>query len=331
MGSKLMSQADTIETYGRSAKLRSKGTVTSVNVSTEKGTPKQSVPEITLELQGISGDAHAGPWHRQVSLLSSEDIQAFSRQMDKTLEPGAFAENITTQGLDLGNMAILDQIRCNEVLLEVTQIGKACHGDGCAIFREVGKCVMPKQGIFTRVIEPGILQPGAMIEHIERPLKIMLITLSDRASAGQYEDRSGPKAFEHLASYFEGTRWHVSLETHIMPDDATKLKEQLQTAVSQCFDVVFTLGSTGLGPRDIAPETATALCDKTFSSVMEFIRIKYGNDIPSTLLSRGIAGLAQQTLVYTLPGSIRAVEQYLDEILKTLEHAIGMIHGLDWH
>ena len=309
----------------------SKGTITSVNISTEKGTPKQSVPEITLGSQGISGDAHAGPWHRQVSLLSSEDIETFSRQMDTSLAPGAFAENITTQGLDLGNMAVLDQIRCNNVLLEVTQIGKACHGDGCAIFREVGKCVMPKQGIFTRVVEPGILRPGAAIEHIERPLRIMIITVSDSASAGQYEDKSGPKAFEILASHFEETRWHLNLEAHIMPGDTAKLREQLLAAVSQRFDVVFTLGSTGLGPRDIAPETATALCDKTFFSVMEFIRIKCGNDNPSALISRGIAGVAQQTLIYTLPGSVRAVGQYLAEILKTLEHAIGMIHGLDWH
>lgn len=308
-----------------------KGTVTSVNISTEKGTPKQSVPEITLDHQGISGDAHAGPWHRQVSLLSSEDIETFSCQMDKAIDAGAFAENITTQGLDLGKVAILDQIRSNDVLLEVTQIGKHCHGDGCAIFREVGKCVMPKQGIFTRVIEPGTLRPGAAIEHIERPLRIMIITLSDRASAGHYEDRSGPKASEVLASHFEGTRWHLSLETQIMPDDSEKLKAQLHTAVSQRFDAVFTLGSTGLGPRDIAPETVAALCDKTFSSVMEFIRIKYGTDIPSALISRGIAGVADQTLIYTLPGSVRAVEQYLAEILKTLEHTIGMLHGLDWH
>ncbi len=309
----------------------SKGTVTSVNISTEKGIPKQNVPQITLDLQGISGDAHAGPWHRQVSLLSSEDIGVFSRQMETSIQPGAFAENITTQGLDLGNMAILDQIRCNEALLEVTQIGKHCHGDGCAIFREVGKCVMPKQGIFTRVIEPGILQPGATIEHIERPLKIMIITLSDRASAGHYEDKSGPKAAECLTSHFEGTRWHLNLEKQIMPDDASKLKKQLQAAVSQSVDVIFTVVSTGLGPRDIAPETVNTLCDKTFSSVMESVRLKHGNDIPSALLSRGIAGLAQQTLIYTLPGSVRAVEQYLTEILKTLEHAIGMIHGLDWH
>lgn len=311
--------------------MASKGTIQSVNISTAKGTPKRSVPKITLDSQGISGDAHAGPWHRQVSLLSAEDIEAFSRQMDKAIDPGAFAENITTQGLDLGNVAILDQIRCHDVLLEVTQIGKHCHGDGCAIFREVGKCVMPKQGIFTRVVEPGTLQPGATLEHIERPLRIMIITLSDRASAGHYKDRSGPKAAEQLALFFEGTRWHLDLDNQIIPDDATKLKELLQMAVSQSYDVIFTLGSTGLGARDIAPETVAPLCDKTFSSVMESIRLRYGKDIPSALLSRGIAGLAQQTQIYTLPGSVRAVEQYLAEILKTLEHAIGMIHGLDWH
>ena len=308
-----------------------KGKIVSVNISPEKGIPKQAVPEITLDQQGITGDAHAGPWHRQVSLLSSEDIEAFSQQMNKAIGPGEFAENITTHGLDLGEVAVLDKIRSGEVLLEVTQIGKACHGEGCAIFQEVGKCVMPKQGIFTRVLEHGRLQADMPIEHIKRPLQILVITLSDRAFAGQYEDRSGPQALACLETFFKESRWHLELEKMILPDEAAQLKEQLQAAIACSVDVVFTLGSTGLGPRDMAPETVAPLCDKTFAGVMDFIRCKYGNEIPSALLSRSIAGLAQETLIYTLPGSVRAVEQYLEEILKTLQHTIGMVHGLDWH
>ncbi len=97
------------------------------------------------------------------------------------------------------------------------------------------------------------------------------------------------------------------------------------------MDVIFTCGSTGVGPRDIAPETVESVSEKTIPGIMENIRIKYGKDRPSVLLSRSVAAIAATTQIYTLPGSVRAVEEYLAEILKTLDHAILMIHGIDAH
>ena len=128
--------------------MSNKGKVISVNISEEKGTIKHSVPEMQIDKNGVVNDAHSGPWHRQVSLLSQEDIDCFSKEMSREIKQGEFAENITVSGINLGNAAVLDKFRIGQVELEVTQIGKECHGDSCAIYREVGKCVMPKKGLF---------------------------------------------------------------------------------------------------------------------------------------------------------------------------------------
>lgn len=305
--------------------------VISVNISEEKGEMKRPVAAIKLDNRGVSGDAHAGLWHRQVSLLGQESIDAFAAATGKAVGPGMFAENITLAGIDLSHAAILDQFEIGNTALEVTQIGKQCHGDGCAIFREVGKCVMPKEGIFCRVIRGGSIRPGDNVDFIPRTLRILLVTLSDRASAGEYEDRSGPRAMELLGAFFAGKRWHVQIESALLPDDAGRLATTLESAISSGVDAIFTLGSTGIGPRDIAPETAAPLCNRMIPGIMEGIRTKYGAEHPAARLSRSVAGIAGKTQLYTLPGSVRAVEEYLDEILKTFEHAVYMLHGLDTH
>ncbi len=140
--------------------------IISVNISEKKGTVKKPVAGITLTLNGIDEDAHAGSWHRQVSLLAQESVDRFSVGSDRGFEPGEFAENITTRGIDLTRINLLDRFKIGEAELEVTQIGKTCHGDGCAIFVEVGKCVMPKEGIFCRVIQGGTARAGDTLEYI---------------------------------------------------------------------------------------------------------------------------------------------------------------------
>ncbi|MHC4075599.1 MAG: molybdenum cofactor synthesis domain-containing protein [Planctomycetota bacterium] len=307
------------------------GRVISVNISKEKGTIKQPVSQISLDCNGIAGDAHAGPWHRQVSMLGQEDIDFFVKEIKREISPGEFAENITISGIDLGKVAILDRFRIDQVELEVTQIGKNCHGDNCAIYREVGKCVMPKKGLFCRVINNGQIKADDRVEYIPRPLQIFVITLSDRASAGVYSDRSGPRAKQILEEYFADKKWHLQINDMILADDAEQLTEKLNEAIAGQVDVILTLGGTGVGPRDITPDVVTAVCDKVIPGIMENIRIKYGEQKPSTLLSRSIAAIAGKTQIYTLPGSLRAVEEYLTEIFKTLEHAVYMMHGLDVH
>ncbi|WP_306536199.1 MOSC domain-containing protein [Geobacter sp.] len=137
--------------------------VVAVCISKNKGERKTPVASVELrENHGIVGDAHAGEWHRQVSLLATESI-AKMRAMGLDVDSGDFAENITTEGIDLPALPIGTRLTVGETLLEVTQIGKECH-TRCAIFYQAGDCVMPKEGIFVRVLTGGTVRPGDAIE-----------------------------------------------------------------------------------------------------------------------------------------------------------------------
>ena len=133
--------------------------IVSIAVSRKKGTPKTPVDEAFISQEhGLEGDAHAGPWHRQVSLLAQESIDKM-RALGLDVNAGDFAENITTSGIDLVSLPIGTRLQVGETLLEVTQIGKECH-TRCAIFYQAGDCVMPKEGIFVRVIRGGTVKAG---------------------------------------------------------------------------------------------------------------------------------------------------------------------------
>lgn len=139
--------------------------VKAVCISENKGERKKPVDAVTLrENHGIVGDAHAGDWHRQVSLLAQESIDKM-RALGLDVTAGDFAENITTEGIELVPLPIGSRLRIGETLLEVTQIGKECH-TRCAIFYQAGDCVMPKEGIFVKVITGGIIKPGDEVQSL---------------------------------------------------------------------------------------------------------------------------------------------------------------------
>ena len=140
--------------------------VVAVNISPGKGEQKMPVPAVELrENHGIVGDAHAGDWHRQISLLAEESIEKM-RRLGLEVDPGAFAENLTTRGIDLVALPVGSRLALGETLLEVTQIGKECHAR-CAIYFQAGDCVMPKEGIFARVLRGGRLTAGMEVRRIE--------------------------------------------------------------------------------------------------------------------------------------------------------------------
>lgn len=142
------------------------GVVQAVSVSTEKGSRKTAVPQACLiENWGIEGDAHAGEWHRQISLLAAESIETM-RAKGLDIHPGDFAENLVISGFDLSSLRIGDRILAGSCELEITQIGKECHAH-CAIYAQTGDCVMPREGIFARVISGGILRPGDPVTRCE--------------------------------------------------------------------------------------------------------------------------------------------------------------------
>lgn len=140
------------------------GVVKAINISEKKGVPKTTIPKAKfIEDFGIEGDAHAGKWHRQVSLLGEESIDKIRMKGFEGLCSGRFAENLTTEGIILYELPVGTQLRIGETIHEVTQIGKECH-NGCAIKQKVGDCVMPREGIFTRVIRGGEVKTGDVID-----------------------------------------------------------------------------------------------------------------------------------------------------------------------
>jgi molybdenum cofactor synthesis domain-containing protein len=159
---------------------------------------------------------------------------------------------------------------------------------------------------------------------------ISIITLSDRASKGEYEDKSGPRIKELVSDFFSLNGWRCSIYMTIIPDDKGRLKKLLEEQTGT-YNLIFTTGGTGIGPRDITVETVIPFLSKEIPGIMEFIRVKYGSVNPNALLSRGVAGVAGRSLIYTLPGSVKAVDEYLTEILKTLKHTIQMLYGIDSH
>nr|WP_206154699.1 MOSC domain-containing protein [Clostridium beijerinckii] len=138
--------------------------VLSINISEKKGVIKTPIKEgLFIEEHGLKDDAHAGKWHRQVSLLAQESIDKMIKMGISDLDAGKFAENITTEGIVLHELPVGTRLKIGETVQEVTQIGKECH-KGCAIKNQVGTCIMPTEGIFTRIIQGGVIKSGDSIE-----------------------------------------------------------------------------------------------------------------------------------------------------------------------
>jgi molybdopterin adenylyltransferase len=160
--------------------------------------------------------------------------------------------------------------------------------------------------------------------------KVLIITLSDRAYKGEYQDLSGPRIKEKLQEFFTAQYWDSNIKIVLIPDDSNSLKDLILEA-GESSNLIFTTGGTGIGPRDITVDTVKPLLSKEIPGIMEFIRIKYGTEKPNALLSRGVAGIIGKALIYTLPGSLKAVEEYMSEIIKTLKHTVLMQYGIDTH
>ena len=302
------------------------GKILAVCMSHEKGT--QKVPEEKVLLQadwGLSGDAHAGHWHRQVSLLSAEKIEEF-RARGAEVGFGAFGENLVVSGIDLRALPVGTRLSVGECLLEVTQIGKDCHSH-CAIFQKVGDCIMPREGIFARVLKGGTVRPGDLVMVLpadpERPFTAAVITLSDRASAGVYEDKSGPVIREILER--EG---YEIVESLLLPDGRERLSRELRRLADQRqVNVVFTTGGTGFGERDETPEATVEVCDRMADGITQAILVKSLPITPQAMLSRQRAGIRKKTLILNLPGSPKACREDLEIVLPALKHGLGVLRG----
>ena len=177
------------------------GIVRAICISERRGVEKHTVPSAHfIEAYGIEGDAHAGNWHRQVSLLSYDRVKEFNERGADVVD-GAFGENLVVEGLDFRNLPVGTKLTAGNVVLRMTQIGKECHTH-CAIYQRMGECIMPRQGVFAEVIQGGTIQQGdAMTVELpkkDRPFTAAVITMSDKGARGERKDESGPKAKQML-------------------------------------------------------------------------------------------------------------------------------------
>jgi len=302
------------------------GKLIAICTSEKKGTQKTQVDRAVLkENHGIEGDAHAGNWHRQVSLLGLEKIEAF-RARGAEVDFGAFGENLIVEGFDLRTLPVGTRFAIGDALLEMTQIGKECHSH-CAIYHMVGDCIMPREGVFARVVRGGQIRPGDEVTMIEpdpaRPFTAAWITLSDKGSHGLREDESGPLIGKILTE-----NGYDVVETILIPDEEDILKKELTRLADQRqVNLIMTTGGTGFSPRDITPEATEAVCERMTPGISEAIRAYSMTKTPRAMLSRAVSGIRGKTLIINLPGSPKAVRESMEFMMSSLEHGLEILNG----
>lgn len=302
-------------------------TLRAVCASDAKGTAKAEIPGVRLIAgHGLEGDAHAGPWHRQVSMLDVEAIEEM-RAAGLALAFGAFGENLVVDGLSVRELGLGSEVEIGAARLMVTQIGKTCHNP-CAIFHTVGRCIMPEQGVFMEVIEGGTVAPGdevSVTRLVSRDvLQVALITVSDRSASGEREDASGPALAEFVARELSA-RVAVRL---ILPDEFEEIKQALAALTQRKgLDLVLTTGGTGCAPRDVTPEATRAVIQREVPGLAEHMRAQSLLITPRAMLSRGVAGIAERCLIVNLPGSPTGAVENLNAIVSALPHAVALLRG----
>lgn len=300
------------------------GIVKAICISEKKGTQKHRVEEaVFIEDYGIENDAHAGKWHRQVSLLSYDKIEDFKKRGADVID-GAFGENLVVEGFDFRNLPVGTIFQCGDVILEMTQIGKQCHSH-CEIYKIMGECIMPKEGVFTKVIQGGIIRTGDEMTIIgERSrFKTAVLTLSDKGAAGEREDKSGPLIREIIEK-----ENYLVVDQRVLPDEQKTIEETLIHLCDRLkVDLILTTGGTGFSLRDRTPEATIAVADRMAPGIAEAIRAYSMQITNRAMLSRGVSALRGQTLIINLPGSPKAVKESLDCILPALPHGLEVLKG----
>ncbi len=332
------------------------GTITSINIGKRRGEKKVPVNSARLvKGLGIEGDAHANGGERQVSLLAWEDIS--SQKMK--LNPGDFAENITTSGLDLGQLKLGDSITVNDAVLRVTKIGKTCHAP-CHIYRDLGDCIMPRSGIFAEVIKGGEIKVGDKLFVIARAkpeaisqkppfekggeggfgdrhvvrlrrtprddkdamhYKTAILTISDKGAKGERLDESGPA----LEKFMKENGYEIAF-SKIIPDDIEEISSTLKRLADEgVADLILTTGGTGFSPRDVTPEATKRVIEKEAPGLCEMMRAASSKLTPRAYLSRAVAGIRKRSLIINLPGSPKGAVESIAAVMPVLGHALDIL------
>ncbi|MCR4705992.1 MAG: MOSC domain-containing protein [Lachnospiraceae bacterium] len=292
------------------------GVIKAVCISKEKGTRKEEIGSCRIiENYGLEGDAHAGSG-RQVSLLSFEAVEQFRDQSGakELITPGVFGENLLVSGYNFPSYPVGTVFKTGDVILEITQIGKTCHA-GCEISKLTGECIMPRQGVFAKVLKGGTVHAGDAFTRVHT---VAVLTSSDRAFAGEREDESGPLMAKILCE-----AGYDVIETVLIPDDEERAyRELIRIADELKPDVLFTTGGTGFSPRDHMPEATLRAGEINAPGIAEAIRAYSMTLTPRAMLSRAVSVLRGKTIIVNLPGNPKAVQECLAYILPTLAHGI---------
>lgn len=298
------------------------GKIKAICISPKRGTAKYEVESANLiENFGIENDAHGGNWHRQISLLSYESIEDF-KSRGAVVKYGDFGENIVAEGFDLKNIPVKSRFAVGNAIIEVTQIGKACHNH-CEIFDKMGECIMPKEGIFAKVIKGGIIHKNDEITLIspDTVLTAAVITLSDKGFKGEREDLSGPLAEKLLTE-----AGYEVVEYILLPDERIMIEKELKRLADQRqVNLIITTGGTGFSERDVTPEATVSVCDKMARGISEAIRAYSMTITKRAMLSRAESGIRKKSLIINLPGSPKACRESLEYILPIIEHGINIL------
>lgn len=334
-----------------------KGSLCGICASAKRGTAKVQVEEAALvENWGISGDAHAGDWHRQISILPAEKINEFNSR-GAGVSFGAFGENLIVEGIDPKLFQIGACFAVGDCILEITQIGKQCHRH-CAIYKKMGDCIMPREGVFARVRKGGVIRTGddvrmvsdetavsgscdcerrkdrATAEDSEQKDKsavfaggktvsfnCAVVTVSDRGFSGQREDESGARIARRLEN--EG---YTICERIILPDERERISAELKRLADETgVDLIVTTGGTGFSPRDVTPEATLDVATRNAPGIAEAMRAESFKITRRAMLSRAASVIRNRTLIVNLPGSARAVDECLDIILDELCHGLNIL------
>lgn len=305
------------------------GKVEAICISREKGQKKTACPSVVFVANhGIQGDAHAGPWHRQVSLLASEDVEMMRSKGLPRIASGDFAENLVVSGLDLKALGLGSVLRLGtDIRVSITQRGKVCH-NRCAIYEQTGDCIMPRLGLFARVTAGGAVRVGDEAETVEvvspDHWQAVVLTASDRCSSGETADTAGPA----VATLLQKRLGSHIYAREILPDDRGRIASRLRHySAGHSIDLVMVVGGTGFAPRDVTPEAVRDVAERLTPGLDEAMRRASLEKTPHAMLSRAVSGISGNTLMISLPGSERAAVENLEAILPALDHGLRKLRG----
>ena len=300
------------------------GVIKAVCVSEVRGVQKSNIDTANFETSwGLMGDSHGGDWDRQVSLLSYDKVLKFN-ELGAGVSHGDFGENLVVEGIDFSSLPVGTQLSCGECILEITQIGKECHSH-CQIYHKMGDCIMPREGVFARVVHNGSISVGDTMDIKSRPkgFRAAILTLSDKGSKGQREDQSGPV----IAGMLENEGYTIAKQIILPDDQKVILAELINLADRNRVDLILTTGGTGFSRRDVTPEATLAAAERIAPGIAEAIRAHSMQITGRAMLSRGVSVIRGGTLIVNLPGSPKAVKESLEFVLPHLKHGIEILCG----